>query len=161
MASKQSLEKERMIGAAEHPPRGVRLWLLLWKATKAQEALARRSIEAMGLCLSDFGVLEALLHKGPLPVNTLGKSLLISSGSITTAVDRLEQQGLVERKGSPTDRRARIAHLTSKGKKLIEQLFNEHVQDMEQAFASLGREEKNSLEKILKKLANKESRNQG
>lgn len=134
-------------------PTGIHLWLLLWKAARVQEAYARRSVEAMGLCLSDFGALEALLHRGPLPVNTLGKIILISSGSMTAAIDRLERQGLVERKDSPTDRRARIAHLTAKGKALIEQLFADHVQDMEQAFACLDSTEKNALRDILGKLA--------
>jgi len=107
----------------------------------------------MGLCLSDFGALEALLHKGPLPVNTLGKKILISSGSMTAAIDRLERQGLVERKASPTDRRARIAHLTAKGTALIERLFAEHARDMEQAFAFLDGAEKHALAGILGKLA--------
>jgi len=134
-------------------PTGVHLWLLLWKATKAQEAHARRSVEGLGLCLSDFGALEALLHKGPLPVNTLGKKILISSGSMTAAMDRLEQQGLVERRDSATDRRARIAHLTAKGTKLIERLFAAHARDMEQAFALLESAEKSTLAGILRKLA--------
>ncbi len=133
--------------------KGVRLWFLLWKATKAQEAYARRSVEAMGLCLSDFGALEALLHKGPLPVNTLGKKILITSGSMTAAIDRLQRQGLVERKDSPTDRRARIAHLTAKGRDLIERLFADHVRDMDQAFACLDAAEKDALASILGKLA--------
>ena len=139
--------------ATTSTPKGVHLWLLLWKATKAQEAHARRSVEAMGLCLSDFGALEVLLHKGPLPVNTLAKKILISSGSMTAAIDRLERQGLVERKGSPTDRRARVAHLTAKGTDLIERLFAEHARDMEQAFACLDGAEKHALAAILGKLA--------
>lgn len=134
-------------------PEGVHLWLLLWKATRAQEAHARRSIEATGLCLSDFGALEALLHKGPLPVNTLGKKILISSGSMTAAIDRLERQGLVERRSSPTDRRQRIAHLTAKGTETIERLFAEHARDMEEAFACLDDAEKDALAGILRKLA--------
>jgi DNA-binding MarR family transcriptional regulator len=54
---------------------------------------------------SDFAVLEALLHKGPLPVNEIGKKVLLTSGSITVAVDRLETKGLVERRASGADRR--------------------------------------------------------
>jgi MarR family 2-MHQ and catechol resistance regulon transcriptional repressor len=134
---------------------GVHLWLLLWKATKAQEAHARRSVAATGLCLSDFGVLEALLHKGPLPVNTLGQKILITSGSITTAVDRLEGQGLVERKGSPTDRRTRIVHLTTKGEERIRRLFEAHARDMEQAFSCLDGPEKDALAALLRKLSGK------
>lgn len=135
------------------PPQGVHLWLLLWKATKAQEAHACRSVETTGLCLTDFGILEALLHKGPLPVNTLGKKLLISSGSMTAAVDRLEAQGLVERRNSPADRRARIAHLTAKGEKLIRRLFAQHTHDMDCAFSALDDGDKEALARLLHKLA--------
>ncbi len=129
------------------------MWLLLWKATKAQEAQARRSVEATGLCLSDFGVLEALLHEGPLPVNVLGKKILISSGSTTAAVDRLERQELVERKSSSTDRRSRIAHLTGRGTTLIRRLFAEHARDMERAFSCLDGPERQALASLLRKLA--------
>jgi len=64
------------------------------------------------MCGSDFAVLEALLHKGPLPVNEIGKKVLLTSGSITVAVDRLETKGLVERRAHGTDRQARMVHLT-------------------------------------------------
>lgn len=133
-----------------HP--GVHLWLLLWKATKSVELLARRSIRATGLCLSDFGVLEALLHKGPLPVSALQKKVLLSSGSMTAAIDRLERRGWVERRFDTTDRRARIVRLTGEGSKLIRKLFTEHASDMEDAFSALGRSEKEALTGLLRKL---------
>ncbi len=131
---------------------GVHLWLLLWKATKALEAQARRSVQEIGLGLSDFGVLEALLHKGPLPVNALREKVLLSSGSMTAAVDRLEQSGLVERASTPDDRRARIVHLTEKGAKVIRKLFQQHAADMERAFSCLGKAERNTLADLLRKL---------
>ncbi len=131
---------------------GVHLWLLLWKASKAVEAHAWRSVEATGLCLSDFGVLEALLHKGPLPVNVLGKKVLLSSGSMTTAVDRLERSGLVARKAAPTDRRSRIVHLTKEGSSLIRRIFAKHELDMECVFSRLDTPERNALVDLLRKL---------
>ena len=130
---------------------GVHLWLLLWKATKALEAHARRSVQRTGLCLSDFGALEALLHTGPLPVNALRQKVLISSGSMTAAVDRLERSGLVERAVTPTDRRSRIVHLTAKGSKLISELFREHAREMEAAFSCLTPTERNTLAGLLRK----------
>lgn len=132
--------------------KGVHLWLLLWKTTKAVELYARRSVEATGLCLSDFGVLEALMHKGPLPVTVLGKKILVSSGSVTAAVDRLERSGLVERTNAATDRRSRIVHLTEKGSTLARRLFEEHAQDMEQAFSFLDEPEREALAGLLRKL---------
>lgn len=131
---------------------GVHLWLLLWKATKALEVYARRSVEATGLCLSDFGALEALLHKGPLPVSALGSKILVSSGSVTAAVDRLERAGLVERRSADGDRRSRIVHLTEAGTELIQQLFAEHERDMEEAFAALNGDERDALAALMRKL---------
>jgi MarR family transcriptional regulator, 2-MHQ and catechol-resistance regulon repressor len=135
---------------------GVHLWLLLWKAGKTIESQAHRSVEAMGLGLSDFGVLEALLHKGPLPVNALGKKVLLTSGSMTAAIDRLEKCGLVEREFDVTDRRTRIVHLTAKGKDLIRKLFGEHERDMERAFSHLNEGERRSLAGLLRKLGRAE-----
>jgi MarR family 2-MHQ and catechol resistance regulon transcriptional repressor len=103
---------------------GVHLWLLMWKAGKSLEAHAFRSIEALGMCPSDFAVLEALLHKGPLPVNTIGKKVLLTSGSMTAAIDRLTSRGLVERRGrrrSPRPDRSP----TNAGRKFIAK-FAEH-----------------------------------
>ncbi len=131
---------------------GVHLWLLLWKASKAVEAHALRSVISTGLCLSDFGVLEAVLHKGPLSISVLGKKVLLSSGSMTAAVDRLEQSGFVDRAAAPTDRRARIVHLTEEGSKLIRRVFAAHARDMERVFSRLDKPERNALADLLRKL---------
>jgi MarR family 2-MHQ and catechol resistance regulon transcriptional repressor len=136
----------------EEDTSGVHVWLVLWKAARSLEARARHSIEATELCMSDFAVLEVLLHKGPLPVNVIGRKVLLTSGSITTAVDRLEAQQLVERRDDPGDRRARIIHLTVAGKKLIREAFKEHERDMEQAASGLAAGERKTLVKLLKKL---------
>ncbi len=131
---------------------GVHLWLLLWKASKAVERYARRSATITGLGLSDFGVLEALLHRGPLPINVLGKKVLLSSGSMTAAVDRLEGSGLVKRGEASSDRRARIVHLTEEGSKLIRRVFAEHKREMERVFSRLEQGEREALASLLRKL---------
>src|SRR6266576_2031350 len=110
---------------------GVHVFLVLWKAARAVQTYAEKSIAELALCGSDFGVLEALLHKGPLPVNEIGKKILLTSGSITVAVDRLEKKGLVERRAHGTDRRARIVHLTKAGKKLITRAYAQHAAHIE------------------------------
>lgn len=131
---------------------GVHLWLVLWKASRAVQAHALRSIEQLPLCASDFAVLEAILHKGPLPVNTIGRKVLLTSGSITVAVDRLEEQDLVERRPHPTDRRARVVHLTAAGRRLITKAFAEHERDMERAVSALEPSERATVIRLLKKL---------
>lgn len=130
---------------------GVHLWLILRKAEWAVEQRALQSIASTGLGLSEFAALELLLHKGPQPINTLGKKILLTSGSVTTAVDRLEAKALVRRKPHPTDQRTRLVALTAKGRRLIEQAFLKHTTDMEQAAAALSAEERNTLAHLLKK----------
>lgn len=131
---------------------GVHLWLILWKAYDAVREHAERHIQSLGLCLSDFGVLEALLHKGPLPVNTIGGLIRLTSGSITAAVDRLESKGLVERRNDPGDRRARVVHLTAAGRKLISSAFEDHEAAMERATSGLTASERGEAAALLKKL---------
>ena len=132
---------------------GVHVWLVLWKAARAVETYAEISISQLEICGSDFAVLEALLHKGPLPVNEIGRKILLTSGSITTAVDRLEGKGLVERRSHGTDRRARVVHLTKDGRKMIAQAYADHAADMERlASASLTRKERETLIQLLKQI---------
>jgi MarR family 2-MHQ and catechol resistance regulon transcriptional repressor len=135
---------------------GVHVFLVLWKAAHAVEAYAEKSISSLDMCGSDFAVLEALLHKGPLPVNEIGKKVLLTSGSITVAVDRLETKGLVERRAHGTDRRARIVHLTKEGRKVITRAYADHAADMERlARASLTKAERKTLISLLKKIGYK------
>src|SRR5437764_54492 len=96
---------------------GTHLWLVMMKAHRTLQRLALRSIESPEVGLSDFAVMEMLLHKGPQPVNEIGRRIELTSGAITTAVDRLESLGLVTREAHPTDRRARIVRLTGPGEK--------------------------------------------
>jgi MarR family transcriptional regulator, 2-MHQ and catechol-resistance regulon repressor len=132
---------------------GVHVFLVMWKAVHALEAYAQHSIAELEMCGSDFAVLEALLHKGPLPINEIGRKVLLTSGSITVAVDRLESKSLVERRASGTDRRAKIVHLTKAGKELIGRVYASHAADMEQlASASLTKAERETLIRLLKKI---------
>jgi MarR family 2-MHQ and catechol resistance regulon transcriptional repressor len=135
---------------------GVHVFLVLWKAAHAVEAYAEKSVFGLEMCGSDFAVLEALLHKGPLPVNEIGRKVLLTSGSITVAVDRLETKGLVERRASGTDRRARIVHLTKEGRSLISRAYADNAADMERLVsASLTKAEREMLIRLLKKIGYK------
>lgn len=131
---------------------GIHLWLVLWKAARSLEAHATRSIREFDMCQSDFGVLEALLHRGPLSVKQLGAKVLLTSGSMTAAVDRLEARGLIKRHDDTDDRRSRIIHLTEKGRGLIEKIFTQHREAMEQAVAGFPAEERLALIGSLRRL---------
>ena len=131
---------------------GVHVWLVLWKASRAVEAHALRSVASLDVGLSDFGVLEALLHKGPLSIKDLGAKVLLTSGSITTAVDRLEEKGMVERFNDKQDRRSRIVRLTVTGRKVIKKAFGEHKLAMEQAVSGLDLKDRAQLIELLRRL---------
>ncbi len=133
-------------------PTGTHVWLVLSRANRAVEVRALQSIDGTGLCASDFGLLEALLHKGPLPVSVLGRKLLLTTGSITTAVDRLARRGLVRRKDHPQDRRVRLVELTPQGRELIEPAFVRHAADLEEVVSVLTPEERATLSALLRRL---------
>lgn len=129
-----------------------RLWVVLVRSGYAVGAVAESRIAQTKLCLTDFAALEALLHKGPLTITELQSKVLLASGSMTAAVDRLERRGLLVRKASATDRRARVLELTSEGKRLAASCFEKHSRDLEALMAVLTEREKELLHSSLKKL---------
>jgi MarR family transcriptional regulator, 2-MHQ and catechol-resistance regulon repressor len=131
---------------------GTHVFLIVWKTYRALLARADASVKRINLCDSDFRVLEALLHKGPLPVNVIGKKVDLTTGSITSAIDRLQEKRLVVRKNHPDDRRIRVVELTTKGRRLIEKAYAQHKLDMEKAVRGLSREERVVLVNLLKRL---------
>jgi MarR family 2-MHQ and catechol resistance regulon transcriptional repressor len=130
----------------------VHVWLVMMKAMRALTKYAAADIEETGLGLTDFGVLEVLLHKGPLPVNTIGPIVDLTPGSISIAVDRLFEKGLVTRVESAEDRRVRIVALTPRGKDLIVAAFRKHSGQMKRLFSALSPEELRGFEVALKKV---------
>ena len=131
---------------------GVHVWLVLMKTFHALRGHADESLNLSesGLGDSDFRVLEVLLSKGPLPVNTIGPKVWLTPGSISVAVDRLEKKRLVKRQ-TTDDRRVRLVELTSKGRGLISKTFARHAAAMEKA-TTLSKEERLALLELLKKL---------
>src|SRR5437016_13262689 len=117
-----------------------KLWLVLSKAHRAMKALAEQSIVGTGLGFSDFMVLEALLHKGPLTITEIQQKVLLASGSITAAIDRLEKLGLVTHRLSTDDRRARIVEITREGKRGAKSCCDKHAKDLEALMSVLSDE---------------------
>ncbi|HUQ83373.1 MAG TPA: MarR family transcriptional regulator [Gemmatimonadaceae bacterium] len=131
---------------------GTHLWLVIMKAHRSLQRLAARSIEASEMGLSDFAVMEMLLHKGPQPVNEIGRRIELTSGAITTAVDRLESRGLVTREAHENDRRARIVRLTTRGQAHAAKVFAAHKAAMDLAGTALSKSERATLIQLLRKL---------
>jgi MarR family 2-MHQ and catechol resistance regulon transcriptional repressor len=131
---------------------GTHVWLVLMKAHRALGLLARQSVESFNVGMSDFGILEMLLHKGPQPVNDIGRRIGLTSGAITAAVDRLESSELVTREAHPTDRRARVVQLTARGREQAARVFAGHKVAMDSVANGLSPNERATLIRLLKKL---------
>ena len=128
------------------------LRLVLWRADKAVEAVENDRLARQGLCLTDFAILEVLLHKGPLPVNTIGKKVLLTSGSITSAVSRLQDKGMVTREADAQDRRVTRVRLTPEGQALITEHYQKHLECLREMAGALTPGERDTLVGLLKKL---------
>ena len=129
-----------------------RLWLVMARAYGSMVNYIEGSIVEQGLGLSDFMVLEVLLHKGPLTISAIGEKVLLASASMTSAIDRLEKRGLVRRKTCDSDRRIRFVELTDCGKAFIEEIYARHVKDLEAVAGVLRDEERRVIYEGLKKI---------
>jgi MarR family 2-MHQ and catechol resistance regulon transcriptional repressor len=130
----------------------LKLWVVLARTHQALYRFAEADVERHGLSMTEFAILEALYHKGPLLLGDLQRKLLVSSGGVTYLIDRLAAKGLVERKDCDTDRRARYATLTDTGGELIARIFPEHQQAIETATALLTPKEQDALTSELRSL---------
>ena len=129
------------------------------KLVRAAESVSGRVeayFDAIGLTVSQFGVLEALLHLGPLYQKDLGRKILKSRGNITMVVDNLEKRGLVERVRDEEDRRHYFVKLTGKGGRLIKSFFPQHAARITAEMNVLTRQEQEELGRLCKKLGLRE-----
>jgi MarR family 2-MHQ and catechol resistance regulon transcriptional repressor len=129
-----------------------KLWFVLSRASHAIGTYIERSFGQQGFCLTDFMVLEALLHKGPLTISAIGEKVALASASMTSAIDRLEERGLVHRSLSAEDRRVRLVSLTCEGKSFISRLFDKHSEDLEAISTEFSPQERQVLYAAFKKI---------
>jgi MarR family 2-MHQ and catechol resistance regulon transcriptional repressor len=130
----------------------LRLWVVLSRAHAAIAAHAAADVARHGLTLAEFGVLEALHHKGPMLLGEVQRSLLVSSGGVTYLVDRLEQRGFVRRDRCTEDRRARYAVLTDAGTEFVRAVFPRHAAAVAAAMSGLTPEEQRTVRTLLRTL---------
>ena len=128
------------------------------KLTRSLNSLQARLIPHLhkdfGITESQFGVLEALLHLGPLSQGQLSHKILRSGSNLTTVVDNLERDGLVARVRDEADRRVQIVHLTEKGRCLVARAFPEHVERVAGLMRTLTCDEQRELGRMCRKLGN-------
>jgi MarR family 2-MHQ and catechol resistance regulon transcriptional repressor len=125
------------------------------KLMRAAESITARThwhLSSMGLSISQFGVLEALYHLGPLSQKEIGQKILRSSGNITMVIDNLEKRGLVQRARDRSDRRIYIIHLTDEGNNLINKIFPPHATVISDEMSVLTAAEQETLGNLCKKL---------
>ncbi len=132
--------------------KALKLWIILSRAHAAIHEMASSDVDRHQLTAGEFGVLEALYHKGPMLLGEVQRKLLVSSGGITYLVDRLEAQGLVERRPCASDRRARYAALTDRGNDFMQTAFPTHAATIRQAVAELDDDEIQLMTDLLRRL---------
>lgn len=137
---------------ADEPITAPRLWLVLARAYGSIVAYIEGALAAQGLGLSDFMVLEVLLHKGPMTISAIGEKVLLASASMTSAIDRLEKRGLALRRSCDKDRRIRYVDLTPAGRKFISKIYVEHAKDLDFITEGLSTAERRTLYEGLKKM---------
>jgi MarR family transcriptional regulator, 2-MHQ and catechol-resistance regulon repressor len=130
----------------------LKLFVVLSRAFMSVNRHSDVDIARHELSPGEFAIMEALYHKGPLLLGEVQRKILVSSGGVTYLVDRLEAAGLVERQDCPTDRRARYAALTRKGRQLMKRIFPEHAEVIERAVSGLNAAEKREAVGLLRKL---------
>jgi MarR family 2-MHQ and catechol resistance regulon transcriptional repressor len=130
----------------------LKLYVVLTKAAASLHAHARSDIARHDLLESEFAILEALYHKGPLLLGEVQKRVLVSSGGTTFLIDKLADRGLVERAPCASDRRARYAKLTPAGTTLMKKIFPTHAEVIRRAMSGLGLADQRKLTALLKTL---------
>ena len=130
----------------------VRAYVKLMRAARAVTAGIEHRLAARGLTTTQLGVLEALLHKGPLTHRELGRKVLTSAGNMTDVVDKLEARGLVARVRDTADRRQVRVELTDAGRIMIERVFPCHAADLARAMSGLDGRELRLLGDLLRRL---------
>ncbi len=127
--------------------------IALARAVKEIEKRVRPHLASHGLGATEFAVLEVLYHKGPLPLGEIRDRILVTGASTTYIVKKLEQRGLMRRRPSGEDQRVVFGELTPAGRRLIGDVFPEHVEQLREAMAGLSVQEKRAAGQLIRRLA--------
>jgi|SRR5208337_922470 len=134
------------------------IYVKLMRAANAARNFAARSLDGTNLTLTQFAVLEALYHLGPMSLSDVAEKVLTTGGNLTMVAGNLEKQGLAKRQPSPEDKRVQIVALTPRGKSLIRQIFPKHAAAIAEFLSALNPEEQARLGDLCRKLGRRESK---
>ena len=132
--------------------RALKLFIVLERAAVAIERQVKTQADLHGLTWKEFEILEAVYHKGPLLLGDIQKKILLTSGGVTYTVDRLAEKGFLVRKECETDRRAKWAMLTSKGRELIAAIFAPMAEHIEELMSVLNAKEQEEATELLRRV---------
>lgn len=149
------MRKNKRISYGDSNDLNLKFFITMSRATQAVHKRAANLFSKGGLTTAQFAVLETLYHKGDLTINELIKSILTTSGNITVVINNLEKEQLIERYPNPEDKRSFLISITEKGSKKVEEIFPEHLKDLEYNFEDLSVEEKQLLISLFKKIGTK------
>jgi len=152
MNSRQIGENMRNKYSTRDEELSLKLFVVLSRSLEAIKKEVVKDIKSYQLNLTEFGVLELLYHKGPQPIQMIGRKVLLASSSITYVIDKLEEKGYIERRACPNDRRVIHAHITEAGHELMNCVFPQHRQAIAHIFSELSEEEKAILIDLLKRV---------
>ena len=138
---------------SEAERRALDTYIKLTRAAEAVNVHVNERLHTSGLTVSQFGVLEALYFRGPMPVGQLAEKILRSSANLTLVVDNLVRRGLVERARRADDRRCVDVSLSAEGRALIAGLMPGHVAGVVNALAALSAEEQLTLAALCRRQA--------
>jgi MarR family transcriptional regulator, 2-MHQ and catechol-resistance regulon repressor len=131
--------------------RALNAYITLVRAANTVALALAAQLDAFGLTISQFGVLEALYHLGPLCQHEIARKLLKSGGNMTLVIDNLAKQGWVRRERQPNDRRIVRVHLTPEGRRQTEKVLPEHIDAIVAALSPLTERDQEQLRKICRK----------
>ncbi|NUU60188.1 MarR family winged helix-turn-helix transcriptional regulator [Paenibacillus agri] len=130
----------------------LKLFVVLSKAYKTLMDLAVKDMKSHGLSSAEFMILEVLYHRTRIPLQQIGEKILVTSGSITYNIDKLENKGLLKRVPCSDDRRVTYAEITTAGRELFDDIFPLHVSSLHRLMGGLNTEEKEQATELLKRL---------
>lgn len=128
----------------------LKLMVVLSKTYKSIMDRAVKDIKRYNLSSSEFGIMEVLYTKGKFPIQQIGEKILITSGSMTYNIDKLEKKKLLIRIPCSKDRRVVYAELTSAGKDLFDQIFPQHMTSIHNMMSGLTTGQKLEVIELLK-----------
>lgn len=130
----------------------LKLMVVLSKAYRSVMDHAEKDIRNHGLSLSEFGIMETLYAKGRMPLQQVGEKMLITSGTMTYNADKLEKKHLIRRIPCQEDRRVVYVELTGQGIQLLDRIFPQHAQRIQQMLSGLSKNQKQEAIQLLKSL---------